>query len=501
MADVRKNIVFNYGGQLYTTLIGILVLPLFLEYVGAEAYGLIGFYTLIQAWMTLLDLGMTPALGREIARLRGNPRESVRLVTIVNSLELVFLCIATLFAIFLIVGRGWIASSWLTVETLPQSTIQVAVAIIGLTVSVRWVSSLSRSGINAFEHQGWLNVFEIIVNTLRFPVALFLVVHLDGNVLAYFYFQLAIVLLEVIILRGKLKHLMPSMSAPRFCWPELRRIAPFAISIGYTAAIWVLLSQLDKLVLSKILTLSEYGYFTLVATISSGVIMFSGPVSKAILPRMTALFSQGNHSEMLLLYRRSTKLIVVLVAPIALTIACLPYEVLYAWTGNEAAAHWGQKILPLYVLGAALLTISAFQYYLQYVHGDIRYHVIYNTVSVMINGPLIILSAIKFGPIGVAWVWFGFRLLSLVIWVPFIHGRFAPGLHEKWIIEDVLVPIVSATIVVFFGAYFSNMLHEVTRFGEVLVLIAISVSATIVSAVSVFSGLCWSRCCGKKNRI
>jgi O-antigen/teichoic acid export membrane protein len=501
MAGVRKNIVFNYGGQLYTTLIGILVLPLFLEYVGAEAYGLIGFYTLIQAWMTLLDLGMTPTLGREVARLRDAPKESERLVTIVNSLELVFLGIASLFAVSLILGRGWISNSWLNVETLPLSTVQTAVAIIGLTVAIRWVSSLSRSGINAFEHQVWLNVFEVVVNTLRFPVALLLMVYLGGDVLAYFYFQLLIVLLEVIILRTKLRRLMPSVSAPRFCWPELRRIAPFAIGIGYTAAIWVLLSQLDKLVLSKTLTLSEYGYFTLVATISSGVIMFSGPVSKAILPRMTALFAQGHRGEMILLYRRSTKLIVVLVAPIALTIAFLPYDVLYAWTGNESAAHWGQKILSLYVLGAALLTISAFQYYLQYVHGNVRYHVIYNTISLIINVPLIIFSALKFGPIGVAWAWFGFRLLSLLIWVPFIHRKFAPGLHKKWIIEDVLTPLVSAAIIVFIGAYFSSALSEASRFGEVLILILISVSATLVSAVSVFGGLIWSRYFEKRNRV
>lgn len=486
MASVKKNIAFNYGGQLYSTLIGILVLPLFLEHVGAEAYGLIGFYTLIQAWMTLLDLGMTPTLGREVARLRGNPKEAKRLVTIVNSLETVFFCIAVLFAIFLILGRGWVSNSWLTVETLPLSTVQTAVAIIGLTVAIRWVSSLSRSGINAFEHQAWLNVFEVIVNTLRFPVALFLVVVLDGNVLAYFYFQLAIVLLEVVILRGKLRRLLPSVSAPRFCWPELRRIAPFALSIGYTAAIWVLLTQLDKLILSKTLTLSEYGYFTLVATISSGVMMLSGPVSKAILPRMTALFAAGKHEQMLLLYRRSTRLIVVLVMPIALTIACLPYKVLFAWTGNEAAAQWGEGILPLFTLGAALLAIIAFQYYLQYVYGNLKYHVRYNTFSALLNVPLIIFAAIHYGPLGVAWIWFGFRFVSLIVWVPFIHHKFAPGLHNKWMLEDVLFPLAPVIIVIVAGVYISSQFNDIGRFGQVVVLVLVSISATVVAAMTVF---------------
>lgn len=486
LPSVNKNIAFNYGGQLYSTLIGIIVLPLFLEHVGAEAYGLIGFYTLVQAWMTMLDMGMTPTLGREVARLRGDPNESRRLVTIVNSLESVFLGIAAIFAIIFLMGRGWLSSSWLTVETLPLSTVQNIVSIIGVTVAIRWISSLSRSGINAYEHQGWLNVFEVIVNTLRFPVALFLIIQLHGNVLAFFYFQLAIVLLEVVILRVKLRKLLPNVPAPRFCWSTLRRIIPFAMSIAYTAAIWVLLTQIDKLVLSKTLTLAEYGYFTLVATISAGVMMFSNPISKAILPRMTALASKGEYENLIRLYRMATRIIVILVMPVALTVAFMPYRVLFAWTGNGAASEWGQPILPLFTMGAAVLGLVAFQYYLQYAYGNLKYHVRYNTISVLLNTPLIIFSAIQYGAIGVAWVWFGFRFISFIVWVPFIHKKFAPGLHKKWLLEDIFFPLILIGSTISVGVYISSKLGDISRMDQVILLSVICVSATIVAASGVF---------------
>jgi len=493
LPSVNKNIAFNYGGQLYSTMIGILILPLFLEHVGAEAYGLIGFYTLVQAWMTLLDLGMTPTLGREVARLRGNPKESKRLVTIVNSLEIVFFGMALVFALVFVLGRGWLSNSWLTVETMSSSTVQTAISIIGLTVAIRWVSSLSRSGINAFEHQGWLNILEVIVNTFRFPISLFLIAFFEGNVLVYFYFQLAIVLVEILILKRKLKQLLPKVKAPRFYWPELRRIVPFSMSIAYTAAIWVLLTQLDKLVLSKILTLSEYGYFTLVATICSGVMMLSGPISKAILPRMTSLLSEGNHEELLLLYRRSTRIIVVLVMPVAFTIACMPHAVLFAWTGSEVAADWGQSILPLFVLGAALFTVVALQYYLQYAYGNLKYHVRYNTFSVLLNIPLIIFSAVSYGPIGVAWVWFGFRFLSLVFWVPFVHEKFAPDLHKKWMRNDVLYPLIFIGVAILAGVYVASQVGVTTRFGQAVALVIVCALGTLVGAFSAFGDYFRSR--------
>src|SRR5690554_338922 len=483
MASVKKNVIFNYGGQLYSTLIGILVLPLFLEHVGAEAYGLIGFYTLVQAWMSLVDLGMTPTIGREVARLKTQPGEASRLVTIVNSLEVVFVIVAGVVAFSMVIGREWLSANWLTVEKLDMDLVETAVAIIGITVAVRWASSLNRSGINAFEHQVWLNIFEVVINTLRFPVALLLVIWLDGEVLAYFYFQLAVVDIEFVILRGKLRRLLPVVQALRFSWPELKRIAPFAISIGYTTAIWVLLTQLDKLVLSKTLTLSEYGYFTLVATVSSGVMMLSGPVSKAILPRMTALLAEGKKDEMIQLYRKSTRLIVILVMPIAITIACLPYSVLFVWTGNEEAARWGEQILPLFILGAAILAIVAFQYYLQYVYGNLKYHVRYNTFSVLANVPLIIFLAIEYGPIGVAWLWFGFRFLSLVVWVPFIHSRFAPGLNRVWFLEDVFRPLAAISVAIVASLYTKSYFYDLGRLELFVFLVLTCVFATFFGLV------------------
>lgn len=486
MASLKKNIVFNYGGQLYSTLIGIIVLPLFLNQVGPEAYGLIGFYTLVQAWMSLVDLGMTPTIGREVAWLRTKPAEANRLVSIVNTLEVVFMIVAGVIAFSMVTGREWLSQHWLTVEKLEMVTVETAVAIIGITVAVRWASSLNRSGINAFEHQVWLNIFEVVINTLRFPVALVLVIWLDGDVLAYFYFQLVVIGVEFIILRRKLRRLLPKVQALCFSWPELKRIAPFAISIGYTTAIWVLLTQLDKLVLSKTLTLSEYGYFTLVATVCSGVMMLSGPVSKAILPRMTGLLAEGKEEEMILLYRRSTRLIVILVMPIAITIACLPYSVLFVWTGNEEAARWGEQILPLFILGAAILAVVAFQYYLQYVYGNLKYHVRYNTFSVLANVPLIIFLAIEYGPIGVAWLWFGFRALSLLVWVPFIHSRFAPGLNKVWFLNDVSTPLILVFGVVFLGMLLVENLEQTSRFLQFLTLAIISTCATLFPAAWVF---------------
>jgi len=45
--------------------------PLYIKYLGIEAYGLIGVFAILQAWLRLLDMGMKPAINREMARFTG----------------------------------------------------------------------------------------------------------------------------------------------------------------------------------------------------------------------------------------------------------------------------------------------------------------------------------------------------------------------------------------------------------------------------------------------
>ncbi|MGH9879537.1 MAG: oligosaccharide flippase family protein, partial [Nitrososphaerales archaeon] len=66
--SLKRNIIANYASQIYVTLIGIVMVPLYVRYMGAEAYGLVGFFAMLQAWFQLLDMGLTPTMARETAR-------------------------------------------------------------------------------------------------------------------------------------------------------------------------------------------------------------------------------------------------------------------------------------------------------------------------------------------------------------------------------------------------------------------------------------------------
>lgn len=461
---------------------------MFLSHMGSEAFGLVGFFTLIQAWLQLLDVGLSPTLGREVARLKHKQCEHWRLTTVVNTVELVFAGIALIAAVSLFCLQDWFTTNWLIVDSLDADIITTAISIMAFIVAFRWVASINRSGINAYEQQVWINVVDIFINTLRFPGALLLVIYLDGNVLAYFYFQLIVVVFEVVVIRIKMRSLLPSSKldkVKRFSLVELKRLAPFALSIGYTGSIWVLLTQLDKLLLSKYLPLSEYGYFTLIGVIANALTMLSSPVTKALLPRMVSMLEEQREKEMLAQYQTATKCVACFIFPVALTIAFNAEVVIYTWTGDIDAAIWVAPILPLFCLGGMILAIMVFQYQLQYAHGVLKYHVRWNTFSVFINIPLIVYAATYHGALGVGWVWFAYRLFSLTVWCAYIHHKFAPGLHLSWLIHCVIKPLSISIIAVFVIDYLHSLTVQMDRWLLFLWLVTITTSTIIITSVTV----------------
>lgn len=288
----------------------------------------------------------------------------------------------------------------------------------------------------------------MVLVTIKFIGSLLLLHFLTRDVRYFFGYQLLIGVVEFLVLAYMFYQLLPATPKVgfRFFWATIKPLLPFSAGIAYATIIWVVLTQLDKMILSTVLPLSEYGYFALAMIVSAGIAQISSPISQAILPRMTHLLSQGQMQDMLLLYRKSTQLMSAVMFSLTGVVAVFSIELLYAWTGDLSAAEWAGPILFWYTLGNGILAIGAFQYYLQFAHGQLRMHVIYNTISASIQIPMIIYAAFEWGAIGVALTWFILRLLSFVIWTPIVHHKFAPGIHKIWLFKDVLPFLVFTSI-------------------------------------------------------
>ena len=124
-----------------------------------------------------------------------------------------------------------------------------------------------------------------------------------------------------------------------FLVQTIQPVFMFSLTIAFTSSVWVLVAQTDELVLSTLLPLADYGYFTLAVLAASGVMMISGPISGALLPRMARLQAEGDEAGLIGLYRNATQMVAVIAIPACLVLTFFAEQVLWVWTGDTYAAN------------------------------------------------------------------------------------------------------------------------------------------------------------------
>ena len=207
----------------------------------------------------------------------------------------------------------------------------------------------------------------------------------------------------------------------------------------------MIINQSDKLVFSHILSLAEYGYFSLLIVISSAVAQFSAPITQAILPRLTYYIAHGQNKKMIDLYCQATNWVCIVIFSVAGCVAMFSKVLLYAWSGNMAIANFGSSILIWYVLASGILSVAALQYFFQVAYGSLKLHAFYNTVALCIKTPLIIFIAFRYGVYATAVTWFFLMLISFFIWVPIVHCYYTDGMHFRWL-KNVMIILINAVL-------------------------------------------------------
>lgn len=482
--SLKINILSSYISQVYIIFISIFILPFYIKYMGAEAYGLVGFFAMLQGVFALLDFGLRPTISRQTAQYNGGSLTKLDFRRLFRALNIIFIFIAVLGGLILLVLSKRIVSDWLKIENLTPNDALFAVQIMAISVSLRWMTGLFRGVISGFEKIVWLSVVNSLIATLRFPLVLVYMYYSGFTVRSFFVYQLFVALLEFSLYSLKSYRLLPRLNTNENIGWSLRPIKPiigFALSIAFTSSVWIIITQLDKFVLSGILTLSEYGYFNLAVLVSAGVLQISAPISGSITPRMAKLQAEKKFEEIKKIYLNSTQFISVVVVTAGIVLAGVAEPFLFAWTNDINLAKNAAPILTLYALGNALLALSAFPYYLQYTKGNLKYHLIGNIILILTLIPMIIWAAKNYGGVGAGWVWLITQASYLAFWVSYVHIKIEPGINIKWF-KSFLPSLITVFLFMVLTSHWISLNDN--RVLIIIKIIVLSIASLIISILS-----------------
>lgn len=424
---------------------GLAFVPIYIRFLGMEAYGLIGIFALLQSWLTILDLGLTPTLSREVARFRAGAHTSQSIRELVHSVEIACLAIALIVVVGVVLAAPWLALDWIRTEKLSSTTVANALAVMGGIIGARWLASLYRSALNGLQRQVWLNICTATFATFRGLGAVAILAFVSPTIMAFFIFQMFLTGLEVVVLRVQLRRLLPPPPFPtRFSWQALRQVWRFAAGMTALTLLSILLTQVDKLLLTRLLPLAEFGYYALASTVTAALALLVTPISNAIYPRLTELVARGDNLALADSYHKSSQMLSFILIPAGLVLALFSHHIILLWTRDAATTMRVAPLVSVLAIGATLNGLMNIPYTLQLAFGWTRFMIVVNTASVLIITPLIFFGVRAYGVFAAAWLWASLNAAYIVITVPIMHRKLLPSEMWRWYCQDTILPAVAA---------------------------------------------------------
>ncbi|MBC7945429.1 MAG: oligosaccharide flippase family protein [Burkholderiales bacterium] len=449
MPKVRRNVIANYAGNGWTALMSLAFIPLYIKLMGVESYGLVGFYTTLLSVFALLDLGISTTVQWHLARLSAEPEKAHEARNLVRTLELVYWGIALLIGAIMYLLAPWIANSYLQAEELSPEILENALTLIGLSIAVRWPFSFYSGGLIGLQKQELYNLVRAVIETLRGGGAVLILWLVSPTVHAFFAWQTIISLVGTVALGYTLwRSLPPAATKAQFEFSVLRNLWRFSAAVSAHTILVVAVTQIDKLMLSKLVTLELFAYYSLASTVASALYNLITPVATALYPRFIELVTLREEDRLSQIYHQGCQVMSALIAPTAIVLAFFSAEVLLLWTQNPLLVENAHLITSLLVLAKALESLQFLPGSLQTAHGMawIKFGIYLSLVSLLALVPAIYFAAINYGLIGAAATMLVLHAIMTPVLIHVQHRRLLVGEKLRWYVEDVFMPFAAAMV-------------------------------------------------------
>ena len=482
MSVVRVNFFANVAGRGWAALVSFALVPVYLWFLGIEAYGLIGLYATLFSFMALLDFGLGTTLNRELARYSTQTESARPMRDLVRTMELAYWVVGIAAGLAIAWLAPAIAPHWIKPDQLTRDTVEAALQLMGIAIACQWPLGLYAGGLMGLQRQVTLNVISAAAVTVRGVGAVLVLWQVAATVEAFLAWQILASLSETAVTAIALWRALPAGAPGRFNLATMLGSWKFTASVSAISVLSVIVTQLDKIILSGLLPLAGFGYYMVATRLASGLYFLVGPVIATYFPRYSQLFASGDERELRRIYHQSCQLMSFLIVPPAALLMLFPHEVLLLWTQNREVAANGHVVLSLLAAGTALNALASPPHLLQIASGWTRLALLCSVAAAVVLVPLIYVVTIRYGAEGAAAVWVFLNAANLIVNAVLTHRRLLIGEFKHWVMTDVGPPLVAATAVAVIWKL--TFAVPAALWWGALYLVAVALAAAVAAALA-----------------
>jgi O-antigen/teichoic acid export membrane protein len=465
------------ASKVWVTALAILAVPIYLHYLGLEAFGVIGFFTALQSAMVVFDFGLSATLTKKLAQLDDNLSELENARNFMRSAETIYLFVGCSVVVVLGGAAAEMSSNWVLDADKGGGNLSLIVLIAASSLAALWPTALYSAALIGLNK----------IKSLSFTLALLAALRTSISVLAamqttdiryFFIVQLFGASVQTLWLRHLAwRHLMLQGHKPKFSKKSLTDAATFTGDMALIAIFGIVLSQGDKLLLSQLLSLSDFGVYSFAATAAAGLYVLTAPFFSAIYPYFAKLLS-SDPKLVGFAYRQSSELMACCVLPLAAVLVVFSYNVLWVWSGDAVLSGRAANVLSLLSAGTAINGLLLIPYAYQIAEGKTRLPLLMSGVALLVTMPALWFLAKSHGVFGAALVWFAVNLSLLIVWPYFMYRKTLKEHMAWWYWRAIVLPIFISIVLTVVLMYLSP--SSMTRVSTMLFLVAVVITNFIV---------------------
>jgi O-antigen/teichoic acid export membrane protein len=421
--------------------------PWYVSLLGMEGYGLLGFWLLMQIMLSICDLGLGATLVREFADSKGQQDRDGRRRDLLYTLEYIYWPLAAFITIVIFFSSGWIANDWLKLHVLSTGQVTIAIKWMALALGLQFPSALYTSGLAGLQSQVRMNFLQMVGNSLRYGGGV-AILFWKADPVWFFFVQAFVSGAQTLATRVVLWRMINSKGNrhPVFRLAFLQGVWRFSAGMAFTMLAGVLLANVDRLFLSKLMPAGELGKYTLACTATGILQLGIQPFYRAYFPRFSELYSLGETERLRKEYYQGCRLMAGIIIPFAMIGWTFAPEIFMAWIGKvDRTTVDVFRWLLLGIAGAGLTWLPAA---FQQAHGWTRLHAAMMAGALGLGVPSLLWTIKYWGTTGATavWVLHGVSDVTLGLWL--MHKRLLSGEFFLWYRTVVLPPLLCSSPIV-----------------------------------------------------
>lgn len=408
---LSKNIVANYAGALISAASPVVALPFYLASLGTAKWGLVSFATTLATLVSLLEVGLSQRLVRDLTLQRH--RDATRLWSVLRGVAAYYWALAVVGALALLAASGWLVDLWLKVPEELRHEGKVTVYFAAVLVLTQIPNSAYRSILLASDRHLALNVQVGLFAVLKHVIGVGVAVVTED--LMALYFSYAVVATVELVVRRTVAARGFASSARQLGidWHGAHEILRPAGKLALAVIAGILTLQIDRIYLSRWGSLHDLGVYSVALSIAYGVLQLTTPLVVSLAP--TLALASTDPARLHSLCQKLLRGVVLLLAAGAVSYFLVGEWLVRLWLRDDGTFDEMRVVLRLLLVGTGLNLLYQVSYQRWIVLGQIRNVYVVNVSSLLLGLIVTPMLISAWGPLGAACSWILINGIGLIM--------------------------------------------------------------------------------------